>query len=145
MLKIEVVIELLHSLEEYTDQLEKLRPIEATAWETNVENYWAILHGLQIAIQHVIDIGGHILAGEGLASPSDQKAVLSELGRHRILPTDFAEKIIGMAGFRNLIVHRYGGLDPDKVFAVLTSDLDDFRRFSEFVYTYLRRRGYLDI
>jgi len=37
MLKTEVVIELLHSLEDYTDRLEELRPIEATAWETNVK------------------------------------------------------------------------------------------------------------
>jgi uncharacterized protein YutE (UPF0331/DUF86 family) len=144
MLKTEVIVELLHSLEDYTDQLEKLRPTEAATWETNVENYWAILHGLQIAIQHVLDIDSHILAGEGLASPPDQKAVLIELGHHGIISTAFSEKIMGMAGFRNLLVHHYGGLDSEKVFAVLTSDLDDFRLFSEFVYTYLRDRGYLD-
>lgn len=144
MLKTEIVIELLHSLEAYTDQLEKLRPAGAAVWEADVENYWAVLHGLQIGIQHVIDIGSHILSGEELASPSDQKAVLIELGRHGIIPPAFSEKISGMAGFRNLLVHRYLGLDPGKVFVILDSELDDFRRFSEYVYLYLRGRGYLD-
>ena len=143
MLKIDVVLELLHALNLYVAKLEELRPDSLEMWKTDLENYWAILHGLQVAIQLVVDISNHILSAGSLAAPADYKAALLELGRNRILPTEFADKISGMAGMRNIIVHRYLGIDPQKVFMVVHDDLDDFKTFADYIYDYLRREGYL--
>lgn len=140
-LKVETLLELLRSLEVYVQKLEQMRPASARVWETNLENYWAVLHGLQIAVQHVLDIGTHILSAENLASPADYADVIVELGRNRIIPLEFAEKIKNMAGFRNLLVHGYIELNPDRVFRLVHADLEDFRRFSTYIYTYLQEKG----
>ena len=143
MLKIDTLIELLKSLEVHVAKIEELRPDSLEVWKTDLENYWAILHGLQIAIQHVIDISNHIFAGQNLASPADFKETLLELGRNKVIPISFAEKISGMAGLRNIIVHRYLGVDPEKVFNLIQNDLDDFKAFSNYIYDYFRREGHL--
>ncbi len=143
MIKIDLVLESLNSLTAHVAKLEQIRPVSLETWKTDIENYWAVLHGLQIAIQHVIDIGNHILAGQNLAAPADYKDALLELGRNRVIPTEFAEKISGMAGMRNIIAHRYLGVDPQKVFSAIHDDLDDFKVFVDHIYDYLNREGFL--
>ena len=143
MIKSDAVIESLKSLSVYVAKLEELRPASLEVWKTDLENYWAVLHGLQIAVQHVIDIGNHILSGQNLAAPTDYKETLLELGRNKVIPMPFAEKISGMAGLRNVIVHRYLGVDPEKVFNAVHNDLDDFKIFSDYIYDYLKREGHL--
>ncbi|MBS3056807.1 MAG: DUF86 domain-containing protein [Candidatus Aenigmarchaeota archaeon] len=36
-----------------------------------------------------------------------------------------------MKGFRNLLVHRYGGIDDEIVFEASKNDIKDFLRFKE--------------
>ena len=49
-----------------------------------------------------------------------------------------------MPGFRNVLIHAYLDVDPGKVYERLQFGLDDFERFIEHVYDFLRREGYLD-
>jgi hypothetical protein len=42
---------------------------------------------------------------------------------------------------QGFIVHQYLGVDPVRVFTVMTNDLDDFRQFAEYIGNYLRREG----
>ena len=143
MLKLKIILGLLNSLEVYIAKLESIKPTSIDDWKVDFENYWAVSHGLQIAVQHVTDISAHILAAQNLAAPSDYKEALLELGRNKIVPTDFAEKISGMAGFRNIVVHQYLGVDPQKVFDIIQNDLPDFGAFAGYIYDYLRREGHL--
>ena len=133
----------MRSLASYVAKLKLLQPTSADFWDEDFANYWAVLHGLQLAAQHVIDIANHILAAQSLAAPSDYKEAIVELGRNHILPMDFATQISEMAGFRNVVVHRYLTVDPLRVLNILQNHLDDFNVFSEHIYDYLRREGHL--
>lgn len=105
--------------------------------------YWGILHGLQIAVQHIVDISSHILASQQLAVPQSYKEIIFEMGRNKVIPYEFAERIDGMAGFRNVVVHQYLSVDPQLVWNVLKNHLDDFTLFSDHIYDYLEREGLL--
>ena len=143
MLKVRVILNLLNSLEYYVARLETLVPDSLASWDTDFTDYWAALHGLQVAVQHIVDIGAHILVSQNLAAPADYRETLLELGRNGIIPLSFAEEISPMAGFRNVIVHQYLGVDPVKVLDVMQNHLDDFRKFSEYIVEYLQREGFL--
>jgi hypothetical protein len=52
MIKASVVIGLLKSLETYVTRLESLKPASLNEWNQDFTNYWAALHGLQVAVQH---------------------------------------------------------------------------------------------
>jgi uncharacterized protein YutE (UPF0331/DUF86 family) len=143
MLKPDVILRLLESLDWYVTHLRPFQKLSIKEMTNDYATYWAIQHGLQIAAQHVMDIGTHLLAAAPLAVPDDYKQVILEMGRHGILPYEFAEHISGMAGFRNVIEHQYLSVDPQKVYDVMQNHLDDFVAFQRHISNYLRREGYL--
>ena len=64
--------------------------------------------------------------------------VLVRMGREGILPPDFSERISGRAGFRNLLVHDYAEVDPERVYEFLQDRLGDFEEFMRYVSIYLK-------
>ena len=55
-----------------------------------------------------------------------------------ILPKDFVEKISGMAGFRNLLVHDYAEVDPERVYDFLQNRVGDFEEFMKHIAIHLK-------
>jgi uncharacterized protein YutE (UPF0331/DUF86 family) len=43
--------------------------------------------------------------------------------------TALAEKMVKAVGFRNLIVHEYGRIELEKVFAIAQKDIDDLNEY----------------
>jgi uncharacterized protein YutE (UPF0331/DUF86 family) len=103
------------------------------------DEVWAIERGLQLCAQNVLDIATHLVASAGRESAEYAAAIdmLADLG---VLPPDFAARLRGIAGFRNVLVHGYLEVDLARVHQVLNERLDDFTEFARLVQEYLRRR-----
>jgi len=127
----------LQALEGYLRQLRRFRSYRYDEIEGDLEKIWAIEHGLQVSIQIIIDIGNHILASIGQNQIRDYTDVLSKLGQNNVLPPEFAAEIQGMAGFRNVLVHRYAEVDLKRVYDVLQNRLDDFMKYIGYIRSYL--------
>lgn len=143
MIKPEVVLRLLESLREHVNLLRSVQSETLSGLTSDLLRYNGVIHLLQLCIEHVTDIGAHILAGSGLEMPDEYREIILKLGQHSIIPREFAERIAPMAGFRNIVVHRYLTVDPAQVYAYLKHGLDDFERFILYIYEYLRRTGYI--
>lgn len=128
----------LQKLERYLMHLKKHEGVDADCLENDLDQAWIILHGLQICIQVVLDIGNHLLAEAGV-SVKEYADIFPQLARLEIIPDDYALSIKGMAGLRNLLVHEYAELDMDKIVDVLNNRLDDFRFFSACVMKYMEK------
>ena len=88
----------------------------------------------QIAAECYIDLGNHIIAGYGLRRPetnSDVFLVLFDAGY--IEDKRFAEKLVEMVKFRNLLTHFYMKVDRERVYAYLQNDLGLFEAFHRMV------------
>lgn len=92
---------------------------------------------LQVAIQCALDIGNHVIAEENLTAPEDQADIFQILGASGILPHPFAERIVPMAGFRNILVHDYLRIDHARVYAILTQALTELEEFARYIQTWL--------
>ncbi|MDP2754466.1 MAG: DUF86 domain-containing protein [Nitrospirota bacterium] len=103
----------------------------------------AIERNLQVAIECVLDIGNHIIAEKGFENPDDNEDIIRILGSEGIVPSDFAESIKGIAGFRNILVHEYTGIDYGLLYNYLVNRLDDFRQFARYISAYLEREASL--
>ena len=103
-----------------------------------MEKQLAAEHALQLAIQHLLDISSHVLASRGVREVTDYRDVLVKMGREGILPKDYVERIMGMAGFRNLLVHDYAEVDPERVYDFLQSRLSDFEEFMKRIAAHLK-------
>ncbi len=119
-------------LERYLGQLEKHKNVRAPVLEQDLDLAWTVEHGLQLSIQVVLDIGTHILSGEGIII-DEYGDIFGELAKLGVLPAEFARDITGMAGFRNILVHEYGKVDMKKVADIMSNHLDDFRRYARYV------------
>lgn len=130
----------LGELDRYVTELSKLQTYSLDDLTTDMAKAWAVSHGLQLAIQAVLDIGNHILAGQGVHAV-DYADVIDKLGETGILPAGFARKIRGMAGLRNIIVHEYTRLDMQKLHWFLQNNLRDFADFACYITDYLEKRA----
>ena len=91
----------------------------------------------QVAIQAALDIGSILLAEVSPTAPASYTDVFLQLAEVGVLPPGFAQKIAGMAKFRNVLVHLYLEVDLHKVYYYLQHDLEDFERYMHYVSEYL--------
>lgn len=92
----------------------------------------------QVAIQAAIDVGSFILADESYELPQTYGDIFPALAEIGVLPPDFAQKLIGMAKFRNVLVHLYLEVDLQRVYRYLQENLDDFEIFIRYVSEWLQ-------
>jgi len=132
-----LIREKLGELETFILTLNKLRSYSLQELLEDRAKAWSVEHGLQLAIQTVIDTGNHILAAQGEMEIEEYVDVIDKLGERGIIPAAFSHSIRGMAGFRNILVHEYAVVDLKKVYQVLQNQLDDFRKFARYIDAYM--------
>jgi uncharacterized protein YutE (UPF0331/DUF86 family) len=112
------------------------RPLEALV--SDADRRWAVERGLQLAAQNSPDIATHLAASQGRDVP-DYATAIDTLGELGILPRDFAARFRALAGFRNVLVHGYLGVDVARVQHLLNAGLADFEEFVRHVEACLAR------
>ncbi len=90
----------------------------------NVERY------LQLAIQVVLDICNHIVADDRLGAVEEYRDAIRLLGQSGYLDPDLTERLIPMAGLRNILVHDYLDVDRGRIYSLLQNCLEDFEQFA---------------
>lgn len=133
----ELVRRHLLALDEAVQALAPHRTLPLDELRDRREIRWMVERGLQICAQNVLDVATHLAAGSGrdVADYATALDLLPELG---VLPADFARRLRGLAGFRNVLVHGYLDLDPAVVHRILAERLDDFIEFARQVERHLR-------
>jgi uncharacterized protein YutE (UPF0331/DUF86 family) len=106
MLDRQIIEQPLQNMEEALTNLARYRDVPLEEFETDLSLVWIAEKGLEILIQNVLDIGAHILASEIRNDWDDYGEIILKLGKYGIIPKDFSERIQGMAGLRNILVHR---------------------------------------
>jgi len=109
------------------------KPIGVLA--TDREERWVVERGLQLCAQNALDVATHVAASAG-RDVGDYGAAIERLAELGILPAEFAARFRAVAGFRNVIVHEYVGLDMDRVVTALR-DLEPVERFAQIVHQLL--------
>lgn len=97
----------------------------------------ATKHRVQIAIEAVINISEHIVAGLKLGKPEYAKELFPVLVRENIIEKDLANNLSNAVGLRNVLVHLYTEVDLGILANSATTDLDDLRKFAKAIYSFL--------
>ncbi len=134
----EVVRRRLQYLAHVVDRLEADLPdrIEDLAAEAGGMAMDAAQHRLVVAVQAVADTAAHIAVCEGFGPPESYGAAVRSLSAGGILPDDLAERLARAVGLRNVLVHLYLEVDPQRVIRAIEAR-DDFRRFISHVWEWL--------
>jgi len=102
-----------------------------------------LMGDLQLSSQIVLAVSAHLNAELGFERASDYRGAVLSLGRHGVLPGEFARRIARLSGFRNVLVHEYLAVDPLKIEEALQRGLDDLRAFVAYITEFLKEEGYL--
>jgi uncharacterized protein YutE (UPF0331/DUF86 family) len=142
-IKLQLVLRQLGSLRRYVELLRPLQSESLADLSRDRLRWYGLLHVLQMLVEHVTDIGNHLLAGINEHVTDDARETIQTMGRAGLLPPEFAARIAPVIGFRNVVVHEYLTVDPAIVYHVLQNGLGEFEQFARYVEEYLRREGHL--
>lgn len=120
---VEELREMLPEEDEYLHDLIRKRACEKT---------------VESAIESLIDIGAMIVSVEQLGLPADEESIFDMLVKKDILSMEVGEKMKDIKGFRNILVHRYGVVDDERVYHYLTTCLNDFGNFEKAIKIYMK-------
>ncbi len=137
----QIIEQHLQNMEEALANLGRYRDLSLEEFEKDLSLIWIAEKGLQILIQNLLDIGAHLLASEIKNDWDDYGEIILKLGQHGIIPRDFSEKIQGMAGLRNILIHEYLRVDVSKIYDLLKKRMGDFTEFMSYVQSYPEKRG----
>ena len=126
------------ALDEAVQQLRRHAGHPLSALLASPDERWTVERGLQLCAQNALDIATHLAASAGRDAP-DYASAIDVLGDIGVLPGEFALRFRGVAGFRNVFVHGYLGVDPARLHRLLNSGLDDFAEFARLVEAHVRR------
>lgn len=73
----------------------------------------------------------------GLLRPADNYEAVSILFNQGIISKELANKLTGMVGLRNILVHEYGKIDRARIYQILTTQLEDIAEYQKQVLAYM--------
>jgi len=118
----------LKRLEEYIDRLDEIATLDQARFLSDFMVHAAAERFLQLAIESILDLGNQIIAARELSEPTSYREIPLVLGRAGILPTDFAESLVPMVKFRNVLVHDYADLDLNLVHEIVVNRRQNLRQ-----------------
>lgn len=140
MIDKDVIYKHLRELERISLSLADLKGYSFKEVCSDFKKQWEIEHGLQLAIQNLVDIGSHILSALGKNKCENYAEVIDRLGSEGIIPSDLAEKIRGMVGLRNILVHDYLEIDLKTIYEILQNRLTDFDVFRRHIAIFIENK-----
>lgn len=96
---------------------------------------------LRKALEALFDLGRHVVIKSGLGVPADYRSVIEKLREAGCLPEDFTQKIIGIAGYRNRIIHDYNKVTPEELHYIMQNRLQDLTQFCKYILDFISNRG----
>ncbi|MEA1924494.1 MAG: DUF86 domain-containing protein [Candidatus Altiarchaeota archaeon] len=84
---------------------------------------------VEFCIEDVLDICAVLNSDLELGIPADEEDIVDHLVQADLLSEAVGSIVKGMRGFRNFLVHRYGGVDDKIGFKSIKSGFRDFREF----------------
>lgn len=134
VLRPEALRERLLKLEEVISRLEQIAQRDPSS---DFRDAWAGERGLQLGAEIIFDIGNHILSAHFGISANDYEDIIAQLGACAVIGDSLRDRLKGLGGFRNILVHDYMRLDPVRVADFRKRAPLDFSDFADAVRRWL--------
>lgn len=135
-----VVMERLSEMEENLAILEENKDISLDKFISDPHIYKLVERCLQICIECILDIANYMIAQNNWPRPKNDSEAIIILGSYAVIPKDFASSIVGMANFRNILVHGYLKIDRGTVYKYLQR-IEDFRKFQKYILENIQKKS----
>lgn len=98
---------------------------------------WALRYGFIESIQIIIDISCHLVSYYNLGKPANYSECIDYLQKYDYISKELKEKLKGMIGLRNILIHEYISIDLEYLYGLL-ENIEDMRQFINNVENYIQ-------
>jgi uncharacterized protein YutE (UPF0331/DUF86 family) len=133
MTSINVIENKISAVRKYLAVLDRYQKYTRTEIENDIDIRGAVERYLYLVTQSTIDLAESIIAYRKLRKPSTMAESFHILHEAGLISAELMQRLVQMAGFRNVIAHAYEDLDYDIVFDVLHNGRKDISAFLEVV------------
>jgi uncharacterized protein YutE (UPF0331/DUF86 family) len=126
-----VLAEKIASVRDAVARIREVLPRSSDALLADRTRREIVILNLFVALQDCLALAAHWLADAGLDVPQSYAEVFRRLGERGVIDPDLAARLAAAAGLRNLVAHRYGALDWQRIHELAATRLDDLLAFCE--------------
>jgi len=131
------MLERLKQLEKNLEELKRFKKkTSLKEVHQDIQKQWILRYGLFESIQIVIDVSCHLAVRHNLGNPTSYLECVELLLKYGYLRKEIFEKLKGMIGLRNILIHEYPIIDIEQLYNFL-DHLSDFSDFAQEVRKYL--------
>lgn len=117
-------------IRESTDRLRRFSDVSVKKFLENRDMQDIASFRLIVATEAAIDICLHVAAKQFKEAPEEYAGCFQLLCDRGLIGGELASRLVKMARFRNLLVHRYWEIDYSRMYRIITGpDLDDLEEF----------------
>ena len=117
--------------------LDEYRHLDKATILENREKFFTVTHLLQTTVESVLDCAQLLVLIEDWRPARSDAEAIALLAAHSVIPDDLCKRLLGAKGFRNLVVHEYAKVDPEKVYENLQKGFVDLEAFAKCLARYL--------
>ena len=141
VLRREAIEERLKELDQTLRELGKYATMPWDGFDRDLSQRWIIERGLLAAASVIFDAADHILAGHFGLYPETYEQSLKALRDNQVISEGLYGDGSRAWGGRNILIHRYLGVDPCEVFESFHKSLQTFPRFAQEIIMWLETLG----
>ena len=121
------------AIRDAVDRVRATLPARVEDFESDRTAREVVTLNLFVALQECVSLATHWLADAGQDVPGSYREIFVALAERGALSRELAERLAAAAGFRNLVAHQYGVLDPARVHEIAAHELGDLLEFCQVV------------
>lgn len=134
------IISKLQKLDEYIKYLREMQKVNKNQFTDDYHFFGLAERYLQLSIEVLLDTGKLLIVIEGLKRPEENQEIFSALCDKKIISEKLTQNLIGIANFRNILVHDYEKIDREIVYSKLQNNIIDFENFKKETLNYVSKQ-----
>lgn len=123
------IIAKLNALDEYLGYLKELQTINKKSFLSDYHNFGLAEHYLHLSIEVLLDVAKLLIIAYEFPRPEEQRDVFRVLHNKKVISEKLYNQLIGVSGFRNVIIHEYEKIDKERIYEYLQNNIDQFKEF----------------
>ena len=132
----DLILRKLENLRFYLQRVKEKTPSSFDLLCDDLDAQDIIVLNLERAIQECVDIALHIISEDNsIPVPDSMAQAFLTLRQMNVISAETAQNLAKAVGFRNIAVHAYQQIDWQIVYQIITSKLDDFKKFAQEITT----------
>jgi uncharacterized protein YutE (UPF0331/DUF86 family) len=120
----------LDKLTDYFGKLEAMREVDREEFLSTPALHDLAERYLHLTVEACLDLANHWIADRSLRTPEANRDTFTVLEQAGELDPELAERLRSWAGFRNVLVHEYVGIDHGLSYDAMRNELGDLEAFA---------------